>query len=241
MVNLLVVDDNFYYSKNLINIIASQNPKVRLCNFCTDGKDVLDLLSNQQYDIDIILLDLKLPNYNGIDILDYIEKNKIEKYKDSIIIVSGEMELMLKVRKNPYLYTSINKTSGFDRILRELNDLVEMKEQEKNSIEYKIHNELNKLHYNFSYIGTKYLAEALLIYNNSDFININLEKDIYPIIAKKYKKSVNNIKTNIINATALMYYDCKEEILEHYFGIVAGEKPTPKMIIATILNHLKYN
>lgn len=79
MVNVLVVDDNLNYSKNLINIITNQNPKVRLCNICTDGEEVINMITSHQSSIDIILLDLKLPNYNGIEILNYIQKKQFDK------------------------------------------------------------------------------------------------------------------------------------------------------------------
>lgn len=79
----------------------------------------------------------------------------------------------------------------------------------------------------------------VLLYNNGYTSKTKLKKDVYPILAKKYKKSINNIKTNIINACDLMYYDCQLDIIEKYFGLVYNEKPTPKYIIATILEKLK--
>lgn len=109
MVNVLVVEDNFHYSKNLINVISNENTKVRLYNLCTDGKEALDLISNNQDNIDIILLDLGLPTFDGIEILNYIQKNNITKYKNSIIVISGEMGLMLKIRNNPYLLQLLAK------------------------------------------------------------------------------------------------------------------------------------
>lgn len=121
-----------------------------------------------------------------------------------------------------------------------MNSLIDIKDNEKSSIEYRISQELKKLNYNFSYIGTQYLLEILvLLYNNGYTSKIKLKKDVYPILAKKYKKSINNIKTNIINACDLMYYDCQLDIIEKYFGLVYNEKPTPKLIIATILEKLK--
>lgn len=240
MVNILVVEDNFYYSKSLINILADTNPKMRLYKISTDGKEALDMLKDQENTIDIVLLDLKLPHYNGIEILNYIETNNLIKYKNSIIVISGEVELLMQIRNNPYLYSYIDKMSGLDNALKEINKLIEVKEQEKSSIEYKICEELRKLHYNFLYIGTKYLEEyILLMYNKNNWENIKLEKDIYTILSKKYKKTVNNIKTNIINATDLMYYDCESNTLNEYFKIYDNEKPTPKVVISTIINNLK--
>lgn len=244
MVNVLIVDDNFDYSKNLINIIANENPKIRLYNICTDGKEVIDVITHQQEYIDIILLDLKLPNYSGIEILKYMENNKLNKYKDSIIVISGELDFLLKVRNNTYVHSFVSKTSGFDSIIKEINELVKIKDTEKNSIEYKVHEELEKLNFNFSYIGTQYLFETILILYNkykNCFEMQKLEKNIYPIVAKKYKKTVNNIKTNIINVCDLMCYDCKDEVLKVYFGDTFSRKPTPKIIMITILNKLKYS
>lgn len=242
MVNVLVIEDNFYYSKNLINVMSDANSKMRLYKISTDGKEAIDVIRNIENDIDIILLDLKLPHYSGIDILNFIESNNLTKYKNSIIVISGEMELMLQIRNNPYLYSYVDKMSGFENILLKINTLIDIKEKEKTSIESIICKELKKMHYNFSYIGTRYLIESLLLlYNNSNWENIKLEKEIYPIISKKHKKTVNNIKTNILHATDLMYYDCEEDILNNYLGIYDNSKPTPKSVISAIMNNLKYN
>lgn len=241
MVNILVIEDNIYYSKNLINLISDINSKMRVYNISTDGKEAIDIIKMQKDNIDIILLDLKLPHYSGVEILDYIESNNIEKYKNSIIVISSEVDLMLQVRNSTYLYSFINKVSGLENIVTEINKLIEIKEKEKSSVEYKISNELKKLHYNFSYNGTKYLMEAiLLLYDEDNFEDIKLEKEIYSKIARKYKKTINNIKTNIIHATDLMCYDCATHILNEYFGIYDNEKPTPKIVISTIINNLKY-
>lgn len=242
MVNVLVIEDNFYYSKNLINMISDINPKMRVYKISTDGREAIEILKNQKNTIDIILLDLKLPYYSGIGILNYIEENNLTRYKNSIIVISSEIELLVQIRNNPYLYSYVNKISGYENTLKEINKLIEIKEQEKSSIEYRVCEELKKLHYNFSYVGTRYLVEALLLmYNKNNWENIKLEKEIYPILSKKYKKTLNNIKTNIINATDLMCYDCEYKVLNEYFKISDNEKPTPKTVISTIMNKIKYN
>lgn len=133
--------------------------------------------------------------------------------------------------------------SGFDKIKKEINELIEIKNDKNYSIDYKVHIELEKLNFNFSYVGTQYLLEAIIIlYNNyiNSFKKQKIAKNIYPIIAKRYKKTVNNIKTNIINVCDLMCYDCKYEVLKEYFGDVYNRKPTPKKIMITVLNKLKY-
>lgn len=64
--------------------------------------------------------------------------------------------------------------------------------------------------------------------NKSDTLN-NLEKNVYVHVAKKYNKSLNNIKTNIIKATQM--------IEERY--TTKNEYYTPKLVIILVLLHLK--
>lgn len=241
MINLLIVEDNLYYSKSLINELLAYNSNLRLYKISTDGNEALDIIRNNKNDIDVILLDLKLPKLNGIDILKYVEKENLIKFKNSIIVVSGETDLIPQVRNNPYLYTYINKISGFNVIFRELNNLIRSKENYKNSLDYRIYKELNYLNYTPSYLGTNYLKETIkLLYNYVNFEDVKIEKAIYKILAKTHKKSVNSIKTNIINATNLMCYDCESSKLNNYFGLCNNEKPTPKIVIMTIIHKIKY-
>lgn len=48
MVNMLVVEDNIYFSKLIINKIVQANKQIRLCMIATDGKEALDMLKNEK-------------------------------------------------------------------------------------------------------------------------------------------------------------------------------------------------
>ena len=82
-----------------------------------------------------------------------------------------------------------------------------------------IKDELKYLGYNPKYYGTKYLIDVIYILfkSNDEYYDDNLKKTVYPIIAKKYKRSVLNIKCNIINATDIMVYECEEKKLIQNF------------------------
>lgn len=99
--------------------------------------------------------------------------------------------------------------------------------------------ELENLKYNFSYLGTKYLCECIYeCYNKNKIYDINLNKDIYPIISKKYHKTISSIKANIFQATSIMYYEIEEQILQEYFGYNVRSKPKTKDIITRVLQKL---
>lgn len=221
-------------------MMADANPKIKIYKMTNDKNEALDIIKNEQSNIDIIFLDLKNPHYIGLEILDYIETNNLTKYRDSIIIIAKEIEALFQIENNQYVYSYLDKITEFEEILAEINKLVE--EKENTSIEIKVINELKKLNYNFTYIGTKYLIESIiLLYNKENFEDAKLDKEIYLKLSKKHNKTVNNIKTNIIHATDSMRYDCELDKLNKYFGFFVDEKPTPKIVIFTVINNLKHN
>lgn len=106
-------------------------------------------------------------------------------------------------------------------------------------IKKEICEELKKLKYNFSYIGTRYLVEAIyILYILKKKYTCNFEKEIYPLIAEIYENSPNNIKCSIAYATDKMFYDCDEIFLEKYIGEFYYSKPGPKTIAFAIIKKI---
>ena len=234
MVNILIADDNLNFSKDLINNILS-NEEVKICKLCTNGKEVLEVLDNEE--IDIIVLDLRMPFFSGIEVLDNLSNSQKEKYKKSIIVISGDESYFSQLIKNPLIFDYIIKGTKTCEIAFRINRLIEYKDI---SIKRKkIIDELKKIGYDTNYKGTIYLIEAILnIYTNKEILLDNLQRDVYPIIAKMYKKTPHNIKCNINNATELMYYKCEANVLQDYFKFFDDTKPTIKTVIYTVLNKI---
>lgn len=235
MLNVLIVEDNVQESKQIINYISQNNKELKLYCMAYNYKEAIKTIKDGN--IDIILLDLGLPDISGNEIIEYIIENKLEKYYNSILIISGRIDLISSIPKNHYVFSYITKPYSLDNIQKKLESIIKYKNQ-KNIIK-KINTELNKLHYNFSYNGTRYLAETILeIYNRKNENIGNLNKNIYPIIALKHKKTVNTICGNIKQATNLMYFDCDEETLKKYFNYSHCTKPKVKEVIFAILNNI---
>lgn len=67
---ILVVEDNQIFQKNLTKSLRSNQFEVRNA---ASGKDALEMLN--AYDVQMILLDIGLPDYNGLDLLEEIRKS----------------------------------------------------------------------------------------------------------------------------------------------------------------------
>ena len=241
MINILVADDNINYIRTLINNI-NKKMCTNLYTIATNGKEVLEEMKKNK--IDIILLDLQMPRCNGLEVLDILSTQYVDDYKNSVIVISNYYDLYPKFRNNPCVYSYANKINGIEYVIDEIEKLIKIKKMDKFQWKLKsyIIEELKKINYNFKYNGTRYLMESImLIIKNEKFDDMNLKRDIFPIIAKNNNKSINNIKVNINNATEMMFYDCSQEKLNDYFGYKVMTKPKTKFVISTIVKKIYIN
>lgn len=82
--NILLLEDTFALNKAIKEVLELDNHHV--ISF-TDG---LDAVKNISSDIDLYLLDITVPNINGLDVLNLI----LEKYpKAKVILVSADIAL----------------------------------------------------------------------------------------------------------------------------------------------------
>lgn len=241
MLNMLIVEDQLIQTQFLINTILKDISEIKIYNISTTGKDALNIINEES--VDIILLDLNLPDMSGLDILEYLKVNKLNRYLNSILIITGDTTLIPKIIGNKYVFSYNIKGTNTENISKDINMLINEKKSNNKSQNIKnlIKQELKKLNYNSSYIGTKYLLDCIYeSYKINEGTNLNLQKNIYPIIAKKYMTTINTVKSNINKSTSQMYFDCNESSLEEYLGFyLLNSKPKIKDIITKILNKIK--
>lgn len=245
MINILIVSKSINCWKDLINNVISKNEELKLVGVATSKKEMNKIIS--KIHVDIILLNVKLSEINKYINTKIIAEN-INPY--SIIFVSDDI-IDKNQCSNKYIYEYIKyEENNFKELIYATNTLANIQINPKllttkkdileDIIKGKIKNELKYLGYNSSYIGTKYLIEVIyILYNSNNYYNNNLEKDIYPLLARKYNKTINNIKCNITNATNAMYFDSEEEKLMNYLKEFSLSKPGAKKIIISILENIK--
>ena len=86
----------------------------------------------------------------------------------------------------------------------------------------------------------QYLIEAILIlYNFDDYYNFVLEKSVYVIIANKYHKTMDNIKSNIEYTISNLYVECEEDKLLEYLKEYSLYRHSAKKVIVAILDRIK--
>lgn len=97
---ILVVDD----SDMIRNYIKKMVGNEFLIDVAKDGIEALEKISSVDNNIVAMLLDLNMPNVNGIEVLEYMEKNNLFS-RVSVAVVTGEdsKEYLDKVKKYPII------------------------------------------------------------------------------------------------------------------------------------------
>ena len=238
MLKMLIVEDNQQQCKQITNIVSRNVKDVKLYSYVHSVSEALEIINDKS--IDFLLLDLKLEDGPGIRIINYLERNNMFEYEKSIIIISGESHMISQIIHSRYVFGIIYKPINFDKLITLVNEFIDTKLENVNIniLKRKINIELIKLHYNPSHNGTRYLAEAILqIYLNGED-KANLSRYIYPIIARKYHTTINNIKCDILKATDYSFFECESKLYQSYFNLSNMQKPNTKTIMFTILNKI---
>ena len=227
MIDTLIVEDDINYVLYTINNVLSKINRIRVTNIATTIAEATSVIKREN--IDLILLDLNLPDATGVDFINKIKEINFIR-KPTIIIISSELPLIKKVKYEDS-FNIINKVESSEYIFKQINQVaeemryLEIKEQLNKDVLFY----LSSLGYNVKLKGTMYIADAILfIYksNNLDLLD-NLEHNVYKYIAYKHKKTINNIKTNAIKATNLIQKNKHKEV-----------NLTPKVVINDILIRL---
>lgn len=231
MINILITTNNIVLLKKVVNrIYANNNLKI-----ATNIGETIQILENRN--IDIIFLDVKLLNEDSYKLFQNLDVNKRKKYKNSIVLISDIHKISTKgsdsakLIEYPLLYLNQN------HVIYKLNKLIKSKDVERKR--KKIVQELDYIQYNLDYKGTNYLIDTILyMHINKNLVLDNLQKDVYPIVANKYNKTVNTVKCNIRYATDSMYCECDSNRIKEYFGFIEEKKPTVKEVIYRILDKI---
>ena len=236
MVKVLLVGKDINYCKELMNYLNRKNNKLRIIAIFDSLDELIDFL--QKSFVDIIVI-----NTENVNIQEINDNKYMQPYLNSTILISS------KNKNKLHVYGCVKNDTDFDMIKNMINEILYLKISKNYSnidtikgkeLIGEIENELKYLGVKNSYIGVKYIIESIFILCNlDDYYNYKLENDIYPIIAKRYHKTANSVKSSINYAVSIMYVECKEDILLDYMEEYSLYKTSPKRMIFSVVKRIK--
>lgn len=236
MLNILIVENDIIKLKNLINSIPGFNLNINFSSIAFNEQEAIDILLIK--DIDLVILDFDITNIKSSKLINFINNNNIKKFYCSIIVISNFKFSYeeISVSKNIYVVPYLDK----QMLLFYMQKLINLKCTiiNSNSLKQNIISILNSLAFAASHYGTIYLIDLICEINRNPSLILNLTKNAYPLLANRYKTSINNIKCNIFQSINNAYFNCSQEIYDNFFGYKVIEKPKTIDLIKKVLEYL---
>ncbi|CAM4207972.1 EAL domain-containing response regulator [Pseudoalteromonas byunsanensis] len=105
---IVAIDDNGLILTQL-RLLLQHNFSVDFYGF-TNGPDALDMIA--EHHVDVIFLDLNMPQMDGIEVLRYLSDLNV---KSAIVLLSGEDNTIIKMAKNLAQLRALNVVTGIDK------------------------------------------------------------------------------------------------------------------------------
>ncbi len=116
--NVLIIDDNEQITKMISSFLDMSNHD---CTVVNDGKEGLELIKTKQYDS--IVLDLAMPEFDGYEILDTVQREDPSQLSKIIILTASSVPIET-IRKFKELGVSscLQKPVDIDQLLSRITD-----------------------------------------------------------------------------------------------------------------------
>ena len=240
----LIVIDNDEETVNQLRNYFSDHAVMNVVNTFNNGKDALEYITKYPSSFDGIIMDLIIPEIDGLNILEKMKENNINKkvlilsaFKDNIVLSD-----LHKYNVGYYMM----KPFSLESLEIRLRDILlsEVSKYEDNEPQRNITKLLHSLGVPSHIKGYLYIRESINIILKSGDMLGGITKEIYPEVAKKYNSSPSRVERAIRHAIEISWnrgdYDVMEEIFGHSVDYDKA-KPTNSEFISTIADHLKMN
>lgn len=243
-IRVLMIDDNV----NLINMIKEYfegSNDVSIVLEAYDGLEGIKMIEESQDLYDAIILDLIMPNKDGMYVLEEMKKRNIQKK----VIVSTSYNASDVIRQvsdygvNYFILKPFDLEDLQKRIVTLFNENKGKNiDLHYNNLQISITKILHDLGIPSHIKGYQYIREGIsIIYNNPDTIG-GITKELYPELASKFDTTVSRVERAIRHAIEVSWnrgdWDLMEDIFGHSVDIDKA-KPTNSEFIVTIADKLK--
>ena len=218
---LLVVDDNL----SLIHMIrehTKNSNNIEVKYEAHDGEEGFNMIKNHTNEIDLVLLDLIMPNKDGIYFLEKIRKEKIAT--NIIVITSFNSEAIVKrisAYNIKYFLLKPFDLKDLEQRVLEATDQIEIKtglNLYENELKISLTKLLHELGVPSHIKGYQYIREGILIlYNNPNIVG-GITKELYPEIASRFNTSVSRVERAIRHAIEVSWNRGNLDLMEEVFG-----------------------
>lgn len=246
-IRVLMVDDN----ENLVAMIKEyfiSHLNIDVVLEAYDGVQAMEVIDRHKDDFDVLILDLIMPNKDGLYVLDEMKRKNINK--PIIISTSYNAADMIRRVSEYNVNYFILKPFELSDLEKRILECVNKGNKENSKVINLLHNNLQisvtKLLHELgvpSHIkGYQYIREGIImLYENPSMIG-GITKELYPEIASKFDTTVSRVERAIRHAIEVSWNRGDWKLMEEIFGHsvdIDKAKPTNSEFIVTISDKLR--
>ena len=241
----LVVVDNSEEVTSSIKKYFKENAVINVVSCINNGVDALSFLINHEADYDMVIMDLLIPQMDGMTLLENMKSRKINK---KVIVLSSYKEdyvikKLIALGVNYYILKPFSLDSLEERI-KDFNKDYEIETNANVNAEVKISNLLHNLGIPSHIRGYQYIRDGILmIYNNNKYINF-ITKEIYPELEIKYNTTPSRVERAMRHAIEISWERGDVELMDDLFGHSVNferSKPTNAEYLNTLADRMRLN
>jgi two-component system response regulator (stage 0 sporulation protein A) len=245
-IRVLMIDDNV----NLVNMIEEYfcgHKLIKITSKAYDGIEGINVVENDIDNYDVIILDLIMPNKDGIYVLEEMKRKSINK--PVIISTSYNTDEMIRRVSEYNVNYFILKPYELSDLEKRIIECMGTDEKQgknlnlyHNNLQISITKILHELGVPSHIKGYQYIREGIImLYDRPEMIG-GITKELYPEIAMKYETTVSRVERAIRHAIEVSWnrgdWDLMEEIFGHSVDIDKA-KPTNSEFIVTVADKLR--
>lgn len=243
---LLVIDDN----KELVSMIKEYfktHAEIEVSMEANDGVEGLKLIENKQDLYDVIVLDLIMPNKDGISVLESMKKKNMDK-KIIVLTSYNTPDVIRKVSEfgvNYYILKPF-ELSDLEKRVIEISEGLNFDGKSidlyHNNLQISTTKILHELGVPSHIKGYQYIREGIMMLYEKPEVIGGITKELYPEVASKYDTTVSRVERAIRHAIEVSWNRGNWQLMEDIFGHsvdIDKAKPTNSEFIVTVADKLR--
>lgn len=252
---IMIADDSRESAQTMADFL-NEDEGLQIISTFTDGLQLLNALRTIQ--VDLLILDIFMPNYDGLKVLEEIRKqsNKYKVPKHIIVITAFSNDLVMSKSSEYNADYYIVKPINYSNLLDTIYEIKERKvpqntnknikslnlKDDNSDINVEITTILHEIGVPAHIRGYQYIRESiLLVYNNIEILN-SITKGLYPTVAAKFKTTASRVERAIRHAIEVAWLRGNIDTITDIFSYTISyskSKPTNSEFIAMIADKLR--
>ena len=243
---LLVIDDN----KELVNMIKEyfkSHADIEVALEAYDGVEGLDLIEKKSDLYDVVILDLIMPNKDGLSVLEYMKKKNMDR-KVIVLTSYNTPDVIRKVSELGVNYYMLKpfELSDLEKRVIEISEGVNFEGKSidlyHNNLQISTTKILHELGVPSHIKGYQYIREGIMMLYEKPEVIGGITKELYPEVASKFDTTVSRVERAIRHAIEVSWNRGNWELMEEIFGHsvdIDKAKPTNSEFIVTVADKLR--